>query len=191
MATVVLFHSALGLTPGTLAFADALRSDGHTVHTPDLFEGKTFDAIDSGVELVDSVGLFGWVERAAAAVAPIKEPRVYVGFSFGAALGEVLALTAPKAQGVVIAHGALSPEWVKVTEWPAGLRAQLHTGAGDPWGEPDEDAAFLALAGDAAESFTYDVSAHLFAFPDWEEYDAEAGPLLLARVREFVATFDA
>ena len=42
MAEVVLFHHALGLTPGVIAFADELRRAGHTVHTPDLFEGRTF-----------------------------------------------------------------------------------------------------------------------------------------------------
>ena len=42
MADVVLFHHALGLTPGIVAFADELRRAGHTVHTPDLFEGRTF-----------------------------------------------------------------------------------------------------------------------------------------------------
>ena len=39
---------ALGLTPGVVAFADQLRGAGHTVHTPDLFEGRTFDSIEEG-----------------------------------------------------------------------------------------------------------------------------------------------
>ena len=46
MAEVVLFHHALGLTPGIVAFADELRRAGHTVHTPDLFQGRTFDTIE-------------------------------------------------------------------------------------------------------------------------------------------------
>ena len=45
MAEVLLFHHALGLTEGVQAFADELRDAGHTVHTPDLFEGRTFDEI--------------------------------------------------------------------------------------------------------------------------------------------------
>ena len=40
MAEVVLFHHVQGLTEGVLAFADALRTAGHTVHTPDLFDGE-------------------------------------------------------------------------------------------------------------------------------------------------------
>jgi dienelactone hydrolase len=47
MAEVVLFHHALGLTPGVVAFADALRATGHTVHTPDLFGGRTFECSPS------------------------------------------------------------------------------------------------------------------------------------------------
>ena len=39
MAEVLLFHHALGATEGVHAFASELRQAGHTVHTPDLFEG--------------------------------------------------------------------------------------------------------------------------------------------------------
>ncbi len=49
MAEVLLFHHAQGQTPGFLAFADELRAAGHTVHTPDLYDGKTFATVDEGV----------------------------------------------------------------------------------------------------------------------------------------------
>ena len=49
MAEVLLFHHAQGQTPGFLAFADALRSAGHTVHAPDVYDGKTFATLDEGV----------------------------------------------------------------------------------------------------------------------------------------------
>src|SRR5829696_1893974 len=42
MAEVVFFHHSGGLTAGVNDFADTLRAAGHTVHTPDLFEGRTF-----------------------------------------------------------------------------------------------------------------------------------------------------
>lgn len=48
MAEMVLFHHAQGLTPGVAAFADELRRAGHTVHTPDLFEGRTFGTLKEG-----------------------------------------------------------------------------------------------------------------------------------------------
>jgi dienelactone hydrolase len=41
MAEVLLFHHAQGLTAGVRAFADELRTAGHTVHAPDLFDGRT------------------------------------------------------------------------------------------------------------------------------------------------------
>jgi dienelactone hydrolase len=49
MAEVLLFHAALGQTPGFHAFADELRAAGHTVHTPDLFDGRTFATIEEGM----------------------------------------------------------------------------------------------------------------------------------------------
>ena len=48
MAEVLLFHHVQGLTAGVHAIADALREAGHTVHTPDFFEGQTFGALDDG-----------------------------------------------------------------------------------------------------------------------------------------------
>jgi dienelactone hydrolase len=53
MIEVVLFHHAQGLTPGVVAFADELRRAGHTVHTPDLFEGRTFGSIEAGMGFVE------------------------------------------------------------------------------------------------------------------------------------------
>ena len=49
MAEVLLFHHAQGQTDGFAAFAEDLRRAGHTVHTPDLFQGRTFDSIDEGM----------------------------------------------------------------------------------------------------------------------------------------------
>jgi dienelactone hydrolase len=69
MAEIVLFHHAQGLTPGVVAFADELRSAGHTVHTPDLFDGRTFGSIDEGLGHVEEMGGFGEVmDRGARAV---------------------------------------------------------------------------------------------------------------------------
>ena len=56
MAEVLLFHHAQGLTPGVRAFADELRAAGHTVHTPDLFDGRTFASIDEGWPLYSGPG---------------------------------------------------------------------------------------------------------------------------------------
>ena len=58
MAEVVLFHHVQGLTDGVLAFAAELRAGGHTVHTPDLFDGERAATIEDGIALADA-GLRG------------------------------------------------------------------------------------------------------------------------------------
>ena len=56
MSDVVVFHHALGLTDGIRGIADRLRSGGHRVETPDLFDGAVFDDLDAGVALAESIG---------------------------------------------------------------------------------------------------------------------------------------
>ena len=56
MADVVLFHHVQGLTAGVRRLADELRAGGHTVHTPDFFEGATFDSLDDGFAAVRARG---------------------------------------------------------------------------------------------------------------------------------------
>ena len=63
MAEVVLFHHAQGLTPGVIAFADQLRASGHTVHTPDLFDGHTFDTLEEGLGYAGKVGFGAVTDR--------------------------------------------------------------------------------------------------------------------------------
>ena len=63
MAEVLLFHHAQGLTRGVRAFADDLRAAGHTVHTPDLFDGRTFPSIDEGLAYIREVGFDDLRER--------------------------------------------------------------------------------------------------------------------------------
>lgn len=191
MTQVVLLHSALGLTTHVHAWADALRDDGHTVVTPDLFGGDTFDDLDAGVDRVDSAGgPPAFLADALAQTAHLTGPRVYAGFSLGAAVAEVLALTRGDASGLVVMHGAMSPAWFEVTAWPAGLRAQLHYAQDDPWVEPQENAAFMLLAGNACEEFVYPGDGHLFAFEGWREYDADAAERMFDRVTDFLADLD-
>jgi dienelactone hydrolase len=68
MAEVVLFHHAQGLTSGVIAFADELRANGHTVHTPDLFEGRTFGTLEEGMGHVEKIGFGAVTERGVSAV---------------------------------------------------------------------------------------------------------------------------
>jgi len=63
MAEVLLFHHAQGVTPGVVAFADTLCRAGHSVHTPDLFDGRTFDTLEKGMRFVQERGFGALIER--------------------------------------------------------------------------------------------------------------------------------
>ena len=81
MAEVLLFHHVLGLTDGVQGFADELRAAGHTVHTPDLFEGRTFGSIEEGMAYEEELGTQAILERGAAAAEGLPEALVYMGMS--------------------------------------------------------------------------------------------------------------
>jgi len=191
MATVILLHSALGLTRHVHDWADALRADGHAVETPDMFGGETFHDLDAAVAFVDSEG--GpptFVHAVASQIHDVDGPVVFAGFSLGGGVAEILALTRADASGLVVMHGTLSPAWFGIDSWSPGLRAQHHYMADDPWVEREEREAFAALAGDALEEFVYPGDGHLFAFEGWHEYDAEAAHRLYERFTEFVSELD-
>src|ERR1051326_8528170 len=123
MADVLLFHHAHGLTPGYLAFADELRAAGHTVHTPDLYEGRIFASLDDGGAYADGVAMNTFVERGEAAGEGRPAELVYAGFSLGAVPAQALAQTRPGAVGAILMHGGLTPS-VFECPWPAGVPLQ-------------------------------------------------------------------
>jgi dienelactone hydrolase len=96
MAEVVLFHHLQGLTDGVRAFAEELRAGGHTVHTPDMFDGERPATIDDGVALTQAIGDEMLSERADRAVAGLPDGLVYAGFSFGVIAAQRLAQTRPR-----------------------------------------------------------------------------------------------
>src|ERR671924_1194201 len=93
MAEVLLFHHVHGLTAGCLAFADELRAGGHVVHTPDLYDGKTFADRDEGMAYAREVGFDTIMERGRLAAESLPNELVYGGFSLGAAPAQLLAQT--------------------------------------------------------------------------------------------------
>src|SRR5882672_4380892 len=102
MAEVLLFHPAQGLTPGVVSFADRLRTAGHVVHTPDLYDGKTFTDLADGVGYAKQVG-FGTIdERGRLAADSLPNEIVYAGFSLGVMMAQMLAQTRPGARGALL-----------------------------------------------------------------------------------------
>src|SRR3954451_20611113 len=142
MTDVVLFHHALGLTPGVTAFADELRAAGHSVHTPDLFEGRTFDSIESGMAFVEEIGFGEVIRRGGAAAQQLPAAVVYVGFSLGVLPAQMLAQTRPGARGAVFVYACV-PVTEFGEEWPKEVPVQVHGMDGDAFfgGGGDVDAA--------------------------------------------------
>lgn len=185
MAEVLLFHHAYGLTPGVVSFADDLRSAGHTVHTPDLYEGRTFDDLHAGVEYGQSLGVDNVFERARAAAEPLPDSVVYGGFSFGVVAAQMLAQTRPGAAGALLFHDCIPPSEFG-TAWPDEVPLQIHTMDRDEWVDLDT-AREVARTAPRAELFVYPGNGHLFADEGSPDYDAGAAALLMERVMRFLA----
>ena len=191
MAEVVLFHHALGLTPGTSAFADELRAAGHTVHTPDLFEGRTFATIEEGVGHAGEIGWGEVMQRGARAVEALPGDLVYAGFSLGVLPAQMLAQTRSGARGALLFYSCVPTS--EFGSWPAGVPAQVHGMDADPIfvDEGDVDAArALVEEADDAELFLYPGDQHYFADSTLPSYDPEAAALLTRRVLDFLAAVD-
>ena len=189
MAEVVLFHHALGLTTGVTAFADELRQAGHLVHTPDLFEGRTFDSIEQGLSFVKELGFSEVMARGVRAVDALPAELVFAGFSLGVVPAQMLAQTRPGARGALFFYSCL-PISEFGQAWPKGVPVQVHGMDADPIfvGEGDIDAArALVEEAEDGELFLYPGDQHYFADNSLPSYDAEATALLLQRVLEFLA----
>jgi dienelactone hydrolase len=192
MAEVVLFHHVQGLTDGVLAFAEELRAGGHTVHTPDLFDGERPATIDDGIALVQSIGDEVLGERADRAVAGLPEGLVYAGFSFGGATAQRFAQTRPGARGALLYESCLplTGDWA-IGPWPDGVPVQIHGMDKDPFFalEGDLDAAreLVEIVGpELGALFVYPGDQHLFTDSSLPSYDADATALVVQRSRDFL-----
>ena len=159
MAEVVLFHHAQGLTEGVRAFAGDLA--GHTVHTPDLYDGRTFATLADGLAHLQTIGF--------------PEGAVYLGMSLGALPAQALAQSHPSARGAVLLHAFVPP----LDRVPA----QAHLAEDDP--EAAEDLAAAREWRDG-ELFVYPGSAHLFTDRSLPDYDEATARLVTERVLAFL-----
>src|SRR4051812_16255984 len=104
---VVLYHHVQGLTDGVRSFADELREAGHTVHTPDLFEGRTFATIEDGMAFAREQGFGALAERGVRAADELRDDIVYAGFSMGVMPAQQLAQTRSGARGALLIYSCL------------------------------------------------------------------------------------
>jgi dienelactone hydrolase len=188
MAEVLLFHHALGRTAGIDAFADELRGAGHTVHAPDLFDGRTFATIDEGVAHASEVGFGEIIERGVRAANELPSELVYAGFSLGVLPAQKLAQTRAGARGALLFYSCVPPSEFG-TSWPVEVPVQIHGMDADPMfaDEGDLDAAReLVASTEHAELYLYPGDQHYFADSTLPSYDASAATLLMQRVLEFL-----
>lgn len=190
MAEVVPYHHVQGLTAGVVALADELRGAGHVVHTPDLFDGRTFETIDDGMAHARSTGFGALLARGvAAAPSSSSDGLVYAGLSMGAMPAQQLAQTRPDARGALLLHACL-PLSEFGERWPDGVPVQVHGMDADPFfaeeGGDLDSARELVASTDLAELFVYPGEEHLFTDASLPAYDAEATRLLIDRVLRFL-----
>ena len=154
---IVLFHSALGLRPAVLDFADALRADGR--HRPHPRPVRRRDVRRPGGGRRQA-GLRSGSRRSSARARAAVETlagrsgvrRVLDGHRLPA---ELVAATRPGARAAILMHGVFAPADYGIPAWP-GIPAEIHYAAGDP--EVDEAAA-RALA-DAVRASGAPVTVH-------------------------------
>ena len=186
MSEVVLYHHVQGLTDGVRSFAETLREAGHRVHTPDLFDGRTFDTIEEGMAFAREAGFGALTERGVAAGEEITSGAVYAGFSFGVMPAQQLAQTRPDARGALLMYSCL-PVSEFGEAWPEGVPVQVHGKQADPFFAEDIEAARdLVDSAARAELFLYPGEEHLFADSSLPAYDAAAAALLMERVVAFL-----
>jgi dienelactone hydrolase len=162
MAEVLLFHAAQGQTPGFHAFAEQLRAAGHTVHAPDLFDGRTFATIGEGMAYAEELGFPDEIlARGERAAETLPAGLVDAGFSLGVLPAQRLAQTRPGARGM--------------EDDP------VFAGEGDL-----EAAREIVATADAAELFLYPGDQHYFADSSLPLCDAAATRLLTERVLGFL-----
>lgn len=191
MADIVVFHPALGLRPAVQEFADALRNTGRRVHTPDLYEGRTFSDVEAGVAERDRIGVDVLLERAATALQGLPDEVIYAGFSMGAMTAQLFAATRPSARGALLIQGGGPLDRLGIDRWPDGVPVQIHVADDDPWFDraaAETAAAELPLGQVDLQSYATD--GHLFFDADGPNFDPTATQAMMAAIERWLADND-
>jgi dienelactone hydrolase len=191
MAEILLFHHVQGQTAGMRAIADELRRAGHTVHAPDLFDGRTFDTLDEGMAYAREAGFDKILERGVHAADELPAELTYAGFSMGVMPAQKLAQTRPGARGALFFHATL-PISEFGGSWPQPVPVQIHAMEADPFfaeeGGDIDAARELVASAEQAELFLYPGNEHLFTDESLPSYDEGAATLLKQRVLGFLSS---
>ena len=188
MAEVLLFHHVLGRTAGMEALAERLRSAGHTVHLPDLFEGRTFTERETARAYVDEVGVDTIIERGRVVAEDLPRELVYAGISLGALPAQLLTQTRLGARAAVLISAAGAPSDFDAP-WPRGVPVQVHVKEDDPLMDEGDRAAARSIVEVVADAelFLYPGATHLFTEEGYADHDPEATDVLVERVSGLLA----
>src|SRR5436190_20771062 len=145
MSQVLLFHSALSLSPWVLDDAERLRRAGYSTGVPDFYDGQCFGDLAAGLAKRDELGGAELVRRSLEAAASEHDAFAFAGYSLGGTLAAVAACGSPRATRLVLFSEAVSPDDLELDAWPARLSVQVHVAGADPW----IDVATLRTLGDA------------------------------------------
>ena len=185
MATIILFHSVLGLRQVETEASSRMRFAGHTVFTPDLYCGLTTDSIDEGFEIKQSVGWETICARARAALDSVPAATVLAGHSMGAGVVGEIWPERPKCRGVVLLHG--------LANIPARMRKDLpvvvHIADPDPFASQEAVAGWwpmARMAGARADVFTYPNVGHFYTDATLSDYDSVATEKTWTQVLAFL-----
>jgi dienelactone hydrolase len=192
MADVILFHHVLGLTDGVRAFAERLSSGGHTIHTPDLYDGEVAESIEAGFAISQEIGDASIADRVEQALIELGPQLVYAGMSMGVMHAQRLAQTRPGTLGALLYEACvpITGEWA-FGPWPDGVPVQVHGMDDDEFfaHEGDLDAArelVATIGSDLGVVYTYPGSTHLFLDESLRSYDAAAADLAVERSLGFL-----
>lgn len=188
MAEVLLFHHVLGRTSGMEALAERFRSAGHTVHLPDLFDGRVLaDRVD-GRAYADEIGLDAIIERGRLAAETLPQELVYAGISLGALPAQLLTQTRAGARGALFVSATIEPGEFGAG-WPKGVTAQIHLMEDDPLvAEGDLDVARdMVGTVPGARLYLYPGSTHLFTEAGHPDHDPAATDVFVERSTDYLA----
>jgi len=119
---------------------------------------------DEAGKFAQAIGYPALMGRAAEAVQGLSDGFIAAGFSNGGGMAEFVATVRP-VRGVLMFSGALALDMIGVDAWPAGVPAQIHYTAEDPFRNQeaiDAVAAQVSSAGASVEVFDYPGKGHLF-----------------------------
>lgn len=193
MAQILLFHHARGLTEGVRALGELITAaGGHTVHTPDLFDGQVFPTPEEGLASVQRMGRDEYMTRAIRACAEHKEASVVAGISLGVMPAWRAAQTTPGFRACLALSAAL-PLNAFAPLWQPHTALQIHLAAEDPWVRDEDLPTARAYAATAehpdnlADLFEYATDRHLFMDSSTEDHDPQLTEVVVQRIGELLA----